>query len=298
MKDPYQILGVTKNASLEDIKKAYRVLAKKFHPDLNPGNKTAEAKFKDIAHAFDQIGTAEAREKFDLGETAEQQQQQYEEHIKNRSKSRQRPSYHNTQQQSGRYTSSFEENLNAEDLFESMFGGGSKTGKKRPQDELYQMDVEFEEAALGGEKMITLPTGKKLQVKIPAGIEEGQKLKFKGLASSGGDAYVQINVKPSEKFRREGNDIYSDLSLSFFEALLGAQIEVPTIDGHVMLSIPAGVTTGSKLRIKNKGAGKENTRGNQIVTLKVVMPSKVDASLAEGLSELAKKHAYNPRVNL
>lgn len=302
MIDPYKTLHVAKTASLDEIKKSYRKLAKQYHPDLNPGNKEAEKKFKDISHAFDLIGTEEARGKFDRGETDDQQKHQYEQYQKAQA-GRQRSGGH-------RYASSFGEGLDSEDLFESLFGAGAHRSKRgfhsqemnlAGEDELYQMDVEFAEAALGGEKVITLPSGKKLQIKIPAGIENGKKLKFKGLGRPGvgsgpaGDVYVQINIKSMPGFTRVENDIHTEVPISFFEAIEGAEIEVPTIDGAVMLKVPAGVSSGSKLRIKHKGAGHGDSRGNQIVTLKIVLPKNINPQMKEAIGQLQGQFAYNPR---
>lgn len=297
MFDPYKTLAVEKSATLDEIKKSYRKLAKKYHPDLNPGNKEAEKKFKDISHAFDLIGTEDSRGKFDRGETDEHRQHQYEQY-----------------QKSGgahRYSSSYSSDYDPDDLFESLFGNRRGHGRFtsegmdfRGEDVLYQMNVDFAEAALGGEKIITLPTGKKLQVKIPAGIEDGKKLKFKGLGSPGvgsgtpGDAYIQVSINPLPGFTRVENDIHSEVPISFFEALHGAEIEIPTIDGHVMLKVLAGVSSGSKLRIKHKGAGAKEARGNQIVTLKIVLPKHVQPELKAAISELEKQFAYNPREHV
>lgn len=305
MIDPYKTLHVDKKASLDEIKKSYRKLAKQYHPDLNPGNKEAERKFKDVSHAFDMIGTEEARGKYDRGETEDQQRHQYEQYRK----------AHEGRQQSGghRYASSFGfgEDFDGEDLFESLFGRGTRRGHGHGrssqgmdfagEDELYQMEVDFKEAALGAEKVITLPNGKKLQIKIPAGIESGKKLKFKGLGKPGmgagpaGDIYVQINVKSMPGFTRVDHDIHTEVPISFFEALNGAEIEVPTIDGPVMLKVPPGVSTGSKLRIKHKGAGHGDTRGNQIVTLKIVMPKNITPEMQAAIGQLQNQFAYNPR---
>lgn len=305
MEDPYKILGVSKDASLADIKKAYRGIAKKHHPDLNPGNKEAEAKFKAASHAFDLIGTEEAKKKFDRGETDDQQRQAYEEAMNGR-RNRQR-SYYNTQQDTGRYTDQFSEGFDTEGLFDQLFGvrGGARSrasANQAGEDQLYQLEVDFIEAALGATKVITLPTGKRLEIKIPAGIEEGKKLKFKGLGGAApgkgpaGDAYVQISIKASEIFKREGQDIHSEVQVSFFEALLGAEVPVQTMDGQILLKIPSGASTGSKLRIKNKGIGATDTRGNQIVTIKVVMPKTVDPALKEEIGILAQKYSYDPRT--
>ncbi len=279
MTDPYELLGVAKTATLDEIKKAYRKLAKKYHPDINPGNKEAEKKFKEFSHAFDLIGTEEARAKFDRGETEEQQRQQYERY------------YRDTQGPQSRYSQSFDEDINMEDILSQMFGRSSR----KPREELYQMEIDLRESVVGGEKVITLPSGKTLRVKIPAGIVEGKKLKFKGMGVQGGDVYVQIIVRPDPRFRVEGHDLHTTVDVSFFEAALGGEISVPTIEANVLMKIPAGVSTDSKLRLKGKGLGHGDQRGNLIVSLRVVMPKSIDPALKQGLQELAEKYAYDPR---
>lgn len=300
MMDPYEALGLTKSASQEEIKKSFRKLAKKYHPDLNPGNKEAEKKFKQVSHAFDLVGTPESRAKFDRGETDEQQQKQYEEFMKKK-----KPSYYETQHDGGRYSYSFGDDLGGADFFENLFGGGGRRAGSMDfpgEDVIYKMDVEFREAALGGEKVITLPDGKKLQVKIPAGIDSGKKLRFKNMGKPGigkgpaGDAFIEINVKPLPGFGRAGDDIESELPVSFLDAITGAEVEVPTLDGSVMMKIPPGVSTGSKLRIKGKGAGPEGKRGNQIVVLKIVMPKTVDPALKAAAENLKNQFNYDPRT--
>lgn len=289
MIDPYSVLGVSKSASQEEIKKAYKKLAKKYHPDLNPGNKEAEKKFKDVQEANNFIGDEKSRAMFDRGETDEQKQHAYEQH---------RHSYQKAQEGTGRYSYSFGGDFD-DDIFANIFGGmggmgGRSRGQPFRQDETYHLDVEFDEAALGAERILTLPSGKKIQVRIPAGIKEGQKLKFKDLGEHG-DAYIEIGIKPHAIFKREGNDIYSEVPISIFEAINGAEIEVPTLDGKVMLKVPAGVSTGTKLRIKNKGAGKVDDRGNHIVNLRVVSPKTPPEGLKEALAKLSQQYAYNPR---
>ena len=293
MTDPYKTLGLAQTATLPEIKAAYRKLARKYHPDLNPGNKGFEEKFKQVSHSFDLIGTTEAKAKYDRGETDEQKQQMYEEHVRNQGKSRQGPYYHQTQNDKSRYSSAFGEGMD-DDIFSQFFSGGA--GAPKTKDERYQLEVDFKEAALGTEKVITLPSGKKMQVKIPAGIEQGQKLKFKGMGTSG-DVYIEIGIKPSLQFKRNGKDILSDVALSFFEAFNGCEIEVQTIDGPVMLKVPPGVSTGSKLRIKNKGAGIGEARGNHIVSLKTVMPKDPSPELLTAIQDLGNRFSYNPRVS-
>jgi DnaJ-class molecular chaperone len=306
MTDPYKTLGVAKTANLDEIKKAYRKLAKNHHPDLNPGNKEAEKKFKEISNAYDLIGTKEEKDKFDRGETDEHKQHQYDEYKKH-----QQQGSTGSNRYSSNFSSQYGEDFDADDLFANLFGKGSRRksqGGYNPnlpgEDQLYHMEVDFKEAAIGGEKVITLPNGKKLSVKIPAGIESGKKLKFKGLGGPGtgsaaaGDAYIEINIKPIPGFVRVEKDIHTEVPISFFEAINGAEIQVPTIDGDVMLKIPAGVSTGSKLRIKNKGVGPELVRGNQIVTLKIVVPKDLPDEFKTAVMALEKDYAYNPRLSV
>lgn len=273
MKNPYEVLGLTSGATQEQIKKAYRSLVKKYHPDKNPGNKSAEEKFKEVANAFELIGTEDARAKFDRGEAQEQQQQ-----------------YQNPFGQGFHQT---EEEFLDQDFFDQIF---RKTRKPRREDHQYKMDIDFKESVLGTEKVITLLNGKNLQVKIPSGIESGKKLRFKGQGAFGGDVYIEITVKPHKGFKRVNNNIEVEVPISYIEAILGAEIPVPTIDGTIMLKIPAGVSTGSKLRVKGKGiiSGKEH--GDQIVKLKVETPKKIDPALANDIRELSKKYSFNPRV--
>jgi DnaJ-class molecular chaperone len=312
MKDPYQSLGLSRQATQDEIKNAYRSLAKKYHPDLNPGNKEAEKKFKDVAGAYELIGTPEMRAKFDQGETSEQmqQQQQYEQARSRQSRSG-GPSYYNTQQNGGRYSQFFGEGAGMDDIFESLFrqgrGGPSsrQRGKISGEDQLYHMEVDFKDSILGADREITLPHGKKLQIKIPPGINSGKRLRFRGQGGPGaggappGDAYIEITVKPLTGFTRVGNNVESELPISFIEGILGAEVQVPTLEGSVLLKIPPGVSTGSRLRIRGKGVASANkadaSPGDQIVILKVVLPKQVDPELQATLRAWGGKYSYNPR---
>jgi len=300
MIDPYATLGVPKTASEDEIKKAFRKLAKKYHPDLNPGNKESEHKFKEINEAYGMIGTREAREKYERGETINENM------YRDASGSRSGPFYRDFQDGSGRYTYYYEGD--ADDILSSLFGGmGGKAGgfDIDGQDRVYTMEIDLTDAVHGAEREIVMPDGKRLKVKIPPGIEEGAKLRFKGQGGAGhgkgepGDAYVAISIRPSDMFRLAGKDIETDVSITLDEAVNGAKINVPTIDGTVLLTIPAGVNTGAKLRIKNKGmpahGGKE--RGDQIVNLKVVLPENVDSQFRDFIKNWSQSHPYNPRSN-
>ena len=297
-KDPYKILGVAKTASDEEIRKAYRALAKKYHPDLNTDNKKAEERFKEVSLAYDILGDPEKRKKFDAGEIdasgAEQQQRQY---------------YRDYAGQDPRYAYNFggggqgTEDLN--DIFSTFFGqrGGRAGGRSMPmagQDVQYQLSVDFLEAARGAKKRVTMPDGASLDISIPAGIKDGQSLRLKGKGGPGinggpsGDAFVTVTVAPHKLFERDGDHIRIELPISLDEAVLGAKIDVPTIDGSVTLSIPAGSNNGAVLRLKGKGIG---GKGDQYVRLKVVLPADPDDKLTSFLKEWREEHPQHPRRN-
>ena len=303
-KKPYEILGVASSASQDEIKNAYRNLAKKLHPDLNPGNKDAEKKFKEINAAYELIGTPESRAKFDRGELDEAQGPSGA----GRGRPGQGPFYHETQRDGGRYSQSF--GGMDDDLLRSIFGrmgghggeGSEFSGDFPGQDTLYRMDVDFKDAILGAEREITLPSGKRLRVKIPRGVDSGAKLRFAGLGAPGsgkappGDAYVELNVKPSALFRRDGRDLEVELPISFAEAVLGAEVKVPTIDGSVLLKIKPGVSSGTRLRVAGKGVPMGDKRGDQFVVLKILVPTSVDADLKQAMESWNKRQTFDPRA--
>ncbi len=300
MKNPYQVLGVKESATQNEIKKAYRTLAKKYHPDLNPGNKQNEIKFKEISHAYDQIGTPEARAKYDRGETEDLFGQQA-----GGGGGHRHSSFYHGQQNTGRYSHSFADQFGDEDFFEQLFkgAGGRFHQARKPENEdvHYKMDISFRDSILGTEKVITLANGKSLQVKIPPGINDGAKLRFKGQGqhdiadTPAGDAYIEVSVQPETGWERKGLDIEMELPISFIEAILGADVSVPTLHGPVMLKIPPGVNTGTKLRIKGKGVQQKNESGNQIVRLKVLLPKHPDPELQKTIKDWEGKFDYNPR---
>lgn len=310
MKDPYVTLGVSKSATLEEIKKAYRELVKKNHPDLNPGNKQAEAKFKDISVAYDQIGTAEAKAKFDRGETDQQKQDAYEKQQKyweealKQQQGKRNSSYYKTQQNGGRYSQSYGDEFGSDSFFEELFRG-RRSSQPRPEkgkDTLYQMEINLADSVLGLEKLITLPNGKSISVKIPAGINSGTKLRFRGLGDPGasgtpsGDAFIEIIVTPMKGFKKVGNDIEVEVAISFIEAIMGAEISVPTLYGPVMLKIPSGANNGNRLRIKGKGVKSSSGIGSQIVLIKIVMPKTITPELVNAVKNWKGIFDYNPRT--
>jgi DnaJ-class molecular chaperone len=301
--DLYSVLGVQKTASAGEITKAYRKLAKKLHPDLNPGDTVAEDKFKQISHAYSILKDPEQRGKYDRGEIdasgqERPQQQYYREYAGGPEGAR----YHSS--------AGFEDIGAFSDLFGEMFGGaaGMRGGRRgggqfsmRGQDAQYHLDISFLDAVNGTKQRITLPDGGTLDVTIPAGVSEGQVLRLKGKGRSGlgegppGDALVEVGVKPHPVFKREGNDIVVDLPISFDEAVLGGKVEVPTIGGRVAATVPAGSNTGQTLRLKGRGV---KGKGDQLVKLTVMMPETVDDDLKSFAEEWRKTHAYDPRGKL
>lgn len=265
--NPYQALGVDPKAKQSEIKTTYRKLAKKYHPDLNPGNKKAENRFKEITAAYAQVGTTEARAQFDQGELEVEAAKKYQ-------APRRRSSYNQTQGSGGPFESQYQ--TMDEDLLRSLYEQINRSNK------IYQLDIDFKVAILGGEQEMEFPGGKKMLVKIPAGVESGTKLRFPE------NMYVQLNVKPSSIFKRVGiNDIETQLKVSFSDAMLGAEVEVPTVERPILMKIPANVTTDQKLRLKGKGVfdPATNSRGDQIVVLKIKMPEHMDEEFKKAIKD-------------
>lgn len=315
-RNPYEVLGVKPDAKDEEIRAAYRKLAKKFHPDLNPGNKQAEAKFKELGTAYEIVGDKDKRGRFDRGEIdasgAEKPQNPYGAYR------------HYAEADAGeRYQGSGfrgAQNMSPEDLDDlfSFFGGAGRGGgqggeggarqfRMRGEDRHYLLNVDFLDAINGAQKRLDLPGGKSLDVRIPAGLRDGQILRLGGQGGEGlgggppGDALIEVHVAPHPLFRREGDDIHMDLPITLGEAVLGAKVAVPTADGSVTMTIPANSNSGRTLRLKGKGApkpGLAGERGDQYVTLTIMLPDRPDADLTAFLKDWAPSHQYDPRSKL
>ena len=299
MKDPYEILGIARTASLEDIRKAYRRLAKKLHPDLNPGNKRSEEHFKEVAGAYDLLSDPDKRQRFDNGEIdasgSERPRQQYYKDY-----AAEAAAGHPYENHSG-----FADFAEADDIFAELLRRQARESRRaRGADLHYRLSIEFLDAVNGTTKRLTLPEGGSLDVTIPPGIQEGQilRLRRKGVPSIGegetGDALVEISVNPHRFFARHGDDIHIDLPVTLAEAVLGARIEAPTPTGSVILTVPKGSNTGTVLRLKGKGVPRRGGHGDELVKLKVMLPSEPNPELETFLSNWAPGTSYDPRRDM
>lgn len=301
-KNPYDILNIDKTASDAEIKAAYRKLAKKHHPDLNPDNKNDDGKFKEISAAYDLLKDTEKRAAFDRGEIDAQGQPQG-----GAGGDRQYYRDYAGGPGSQRYSSS-SGNINHEDLesiFGSMFGGRTSGAgfedmfrQQQSADVHYRFDIDFMEAALGAKKQVTMPDGKSLKITIPEGVKDGQKLRLKGKGQKlpdgrQGDAYIEVHAKPHKVFTRKGNDIYTHIPIGIHEAVLGSTIDVETVHGPVKVKIPKGTDSGKSFRLKGKGI----KSGHHYVDVKIVMPDEIDENLEKTMKDWAEHHGYNPRKN-
>jgi DnaJ-class molecular chaperone len=301
---PYETLGVKTDATAAQIKSAYLKLAKKHHPDLNPGDKRAEERFKAISAAHDLLSDPEKRARFDRGEIDASGQERAPE----------RKFYRGYAEgaQGGRYRGAGPGGADTEpfhDIFADLFrGNGGPFGagqRMRGADQRYQLSVTFIEAALGANRRLTLPDGRTLDVAIPAGLEDGQVLRLRGQGEPGvnnlppGDALIQVDILPHPFYRREGDDIHLELPVTAAEAALGAKIAVPTPSGPVNLSVPRHSDTGKQLRLRGRGIQGRGGRaaGDLYVTLKVVLGTP-DTALEDALKAFYQRHPIDPRKHL
>jgi DnaJ-class molecular chaperone len=302
--DPYKVLGVSKTATQDEIKKAYRKLAKTLHPDLNPDDPGKQAQFQAVTAAYDLLGDAEKRRRFDAGEIDASGQERPE-----------RQYYHQYAAQDGgeRYDGGFaaghEEDFS--DLFADLFGrrqpsggGAHREFKARGHDLRYHLEVGFLEAALGAKRTVMMPDGKSIEITIPSGVSDGQILRLRGKGAPGygggpaGDALITIAVASHPVFIRDGDDIELELPITFDEAVLGAKVDVPTISGSVSMTIPPGTSSGQRLRLKGRGIKRGKTAGDQLVRIKIVLPKAIDDDMRALAERWRDRTDFDPRTDL
>jgi DnaJ-class molecular chaperone len=309
-KDYYSILGVRRNASAKEIKQAYRRLARRYHPDVNPGDAAAEQKFKEISEAYTVLGNPEQRQKYDrFGHQAFTPG--FEAPFTGGSGAGFRGF------QTGNFKDFFGNRGNFAEgfstLFEEFFGKGPQrahTATTRGQDLEQTVEIGFEEAIRGTttEVRVTRRDGSVewLRVKIPPGVDTNSKVRLAGKGEAGayggpaGDLYIVTRVRPHAYFVRQGHDLLCEVPVTLAEAMLGARIEVPTIDGMTTMTLPAGTQNGRKFRLRSKGVPslKGDGRGDQYVTVKVVLPETLDDYSRRLVEELDKRHPLAPRVHM
>lgn len=300
--DPYAALGVPKSSSAEDIRKAYRKLAKELHPDVRPNDKASAERFKRVTAAFNLLTDQTQRERFDAGIID--------------ADGNERPHF----QPGGGFGGFAGAGAGAgagararagggrsdvfEDLFDGLFsrgGSGRGFGQQRGEDVRYRMEVDFLDAVNGGRRRVTMSDGRSLDLAIPAGLNSGQTLRLKGQGLPGtgnapaGDALVEITVGSHPTFRREGDDIRMDLRISLAEAVEGGKVPVVTPSGPVTLSVPPGSNSGDLLKLRHKGVQTRPTPGDLLVRLLIVLPRKDDPELREFVRTWPGRKADFPR---
>jgi len=306
-RDFYDLLGITRDASLDEIKKSYRKLAKQYHPDLNPNDKEAENKFKEIQEAYETLSDDEKRKMYDMFGSSGVQPGA-------------RGNTWGGREGFSRVEFGFGDFMGFESLFDDIFsraGAGRRGGpfRRRGRDVQYVLEIDFETSIEGGTRDITISKQgpgrqtdvERISVKIPPGVDTGSRIRVAGKGQPGtgggppGDLYLNIRVVPHPIFQRHGDDIYIELPITVYEALLGAKVAVPTIDkSRAELKIPKGVQTGTKLRLKRKGVHNVRTgvRGDQYAVIKIVMPDQVSKDAKNKIKDLAETLPYNPREHL
>jgi len=321
MRDPYDILGVPRSADAAAIKSAFRRLAKKLHPDANKSDPKAAQRFGELNTAYEILGDEAKRKAFDRGEIDAEG----------------KPRFHGfegfrSQPGGGFRAEDFESMFPGggfrrttrggagfggfEDILKGMFGGaagGRRTGFETHvglddvgpppgRDVAVPLTISLAEAAKGGTRRVRLPSGKDVDVKIPAGLADGQQIRLKGQGLPGagavGDALITVTIAPHPLFTREGNNLRLELPVTLYEAVLGAKVRVPTLDGAVELAVPAGTSSGRIFRLKGKGFPAKGATGDLLVAVRIVLPDEKDDALAELMRKWRERKPYDPRKDL
>ncbi len=320
MRDPYEVLGVPRSANAAAIKSAYRKLAKKHHPDSNKDDPKAAERFSEINSANEIIGDEDKRKQFDRGEIDAEGKPRFQGFPGGGGpRGRAGPGGFESYNFRGGSAGPGQGAGAFEDILNSMFGGGMRgarpgagggaqfefdTGGVGIDLDVYvAMSVSLEESVKGGEKRVRLPNGKELNVKIPAGVVEGQQIRLRGQGETAqghppGDLLITINVAAHPFFKIEGADLRIDLPVTLYEAVLGGKVRVPTLGNAVELSIPKNTSSGRTFRLKGKGLPKSGGTGDLFVTIRIMLPDGNDAELEALMEKWRDQHPYNPRSGL
>jgi DnaJ-class molecular chaperone len=323
MRDPYEVLGVAKGASAGNIKSAFRKLAKKYHPDANKNDPKAAARFSELNTAYEILGDEKKRRAFDAGEIDAEGKPRYAgfEGVHPGAGFGQDGHFESFTwgpqgfQRTGRSGAGAGGFGGFEDILKGMMGGraGAARGGARfepedfgpaptGQDVQVSIIISLSDLAHGGSRRVHLPTGKEVDVKIPVGLTDGQQIRLKGQGISGpggaGDALITVNVAKHPFFERDGADLRLDLPVTLYEAVLGGKVRVPTLDGAVELSIPAGTNGGRVFRLKGKGLPTKDGKGDLYATIRIVLPEGNDEELDELMRKWRDGKPYDPRKDL
>ena len=326
MRDPYEILGVSKSANEAEIKSAYRKSAKKLHPDANKTDPKAASRFAELNAAYEIVGDSDKRKAFDRGEIDAEGKPRFQgfgggqggggaggfnpgaggfESFSFGSDGFQRRSPGGGFGSAGGGAGGFE------DVLRGMFGGGraqpqfeqEEFGQSSAQNLEAALTISLEDAAKGAKTRVHLPTGKDIEVKIPAGITSGQQIRLKGqgypgMAGRAGDAIITVTIAPHPVFTPDGSDLRLDLPITIYEAVLGGKVRVPTLGGAVELAIPAGTDSGRTFRLKGKGLKSKNATGDLLATARIILPPNPDDEFKALMKKLHDEKPYDPRKDL
>jgi DnaJ-class molecular chaperone len=328
MRDPYEVLGVQKNASPAAVKSAFRRLAKKLHPDANKQDKKAATKFAELNAAYEILGDDDKRKAFDRGEIDAEGKPRFQgfEGFGGRGGpggfGQEGAGFESYTwgpdgfQRGARRAAGGGFRGNIDDILKEMFGGAAAGGARRSQfepedfgsaahgrDVTGSVTVTLPEAATGTSRRVQLPTGKEIDVKIPAGLADGQTIRLKGQGLPGaggaiGDALITVSIAPHALFERVGVDLRLELPISLYEAVLGGRVRAPTLDGAVEIAIPAGTSSGRTFRIKGKGMPSKDGNGDLYVTVRIVLPERTDGELEELMRKWRERTPYDPRRDM
>ncbi len=322
MRDPYDILGVSKSASEAEIKSAYRKSAKKLHPDANKTDPKAASRFAELNAAYEIVGDSDKRKAFDRGEIDGEGKPRFQGFGGQGGGRGGAGGFHpgaggfenfsfghdgfQRRSSGGGGAGGFE------DILRGMFGGGGRAQPQFEQEEFgspsaqnleASLSISLEDAAKGAKTRVHLPTGKDIEVKIPAGITSGQQIRLKGqgypgMAGRAGDAIITVTIAQHPVFTPDGADLRLDLPITIYEAVLGGKVRVPTLGGAVELAIPPGTDSGRTFRLKGKGLKSKDAAGDLLATARIIMPQKQDDEFKAMMERLRDEQPYDPRKDL